>query len=112
MKKKSSLSAIARPSLIIGKTLGNEAIQNYFENGIKTQYDLCDKVKQEYTMYQMEKIPASFIKKSDSCMKFKSHQQNSYWAEAYGIVGVEAYSENNSSRRCDEYWFDVCKELI
>ena len=50
-EKKSGFDAIARLSLIIGKALGNEAIQTYFGNGIRTQYDLCDKVRQEYTMY-------------------------------------------------------------
>ena len=72
-KKKSGLNAIAGHSLMIGKTLANEGIQAYFGNGIKTQYDLCSKVKQEYTMYQIEKIPESFIKNLDSCVKSKTH---------------------------------------
>ena len=36
IEKKSSLSAISQLSLIIGKTLGNEAIQSYIVNCIKT----------------------------------------------------------------------------
>ena len=111
-EKKSGLNVAAWFSMIIEKTLGNEAIQTYTGNGIKTLYDLCDKVKQEYTMYQMEKIAKSFIKKSDSCVKSKTHQQNTYWAEAYGLPGVEVYSEKNSYRRCNKYWFDVCNEII
>ena len=62
-EKKSGLNTIAPLSLIIGKTLGSKTIQTYFGNGFKTQYNFCDKVKQEYAMYQMEKIPESFIKK-------------------------------------------------
>ena len=92
-EKKSGLNVATWFSMITEKTLGNEAIQTYTGNGIETQYDLCDKVKQEYTMYQMEKIAESFIKKSDSCVKSKTHQQNTYWAEAYSLAGVEVYSE-------------------
>lgn len=59
------------------------------------------------------KIPESLIKKSDSCVKSnKTFQQNSYWPEVYGIVGVEVYSESNPYRTCDKYWFHVRNKMI
>ena len=55
--KKSGLNAFLRLSLAVGKTLGSEGLKTYFGDNIKTRCDLCDKVKQEYSLYQMEKIP-------------------------------------------------------
>ena len=55
--KKSGLNAFLRLSLVVGKTLGSEGLKTYFGDNIKTRCDLCDKVKQEYSLYQMEKIP-------------------------------------------------------
>ena len=56
-EKKSGLNALSRLSLAVGKTLGSEGLKTYFGDNIKTRCDLCDKVKQEYSLYQMEKIP-------------------------------------------------------
>ena len=56
-EKKSGLNAFSRLSLAVGKTLGSEGWKTYFGDNIKTRCDLCDKVKQEYSLYQMEKIP-------------------------------------------------------
>ena len=56
-EKKSGLNALSRLSLAVGKTLGSEGLKTYFGDNIKTLCDLCDKVKQEYSLYQMEKIP-------------------------------------------------------
>ena len=87
-KKKSCLNAFSRLSLAAGKTSGSEGLKTYFGDNIKTRYDLCDKVKLEYSLYQMEKIPESFItKKEEERTKPVTYQQaTSYRKEAYRLV--------------------------
>ena len=51
--------------MAVGKTLGSEGLKTYSGDNIKTHHDLCDKVKQEYSLYQMEKIPVNFIIKKE-----------------------------------------------
>lgn len=71
-QKKAGVNALSRLSLEIGQALGNDAIQQYFGPKIKTKYDLCDKVMQEYTLYQLEKIPESFIKNPEVVKKSRN----------------------------------------
>lgn len=115
-EKKSGLNAFARLSLVVGKVLGNEGLKTYFGANIKTHYDLCDKVKQEYSLYQMEKIPDNMIfKNEEESARSQTYQQaTSYWKEAYEQVGLEMYSSSSSSsyRRCDEYWVEVSDDLM
>ena len=108
-EKKYGLNAFSRLSLAVGKTLGSEGLKTYFGDNIKTRYDLCDKVKQEYSLYQIEKIPKNLItKKEEERTKPLTYQQATfYWKEAYGLVDLQMYSNSNSYRRCDEYWVDV-----
>ena len=108
-EKKSGLNAFSRLSLAVGKTLGSEGLKTCFGGNIKTRYDLCDKGKQECSLYQMEKIPENFItKKEEEHTKPLTYQQAvSYWKEAYGLVELQMYSNSNSYIRCDEYWVDV-----
>ena len=89
--------------------LENEGLTIYFGDNIKTCYNLCDTVKQEYSLYQMEKIPENFIsKKEEERTKPMTYQQaTSYWKEAYGLVDLQMYSSSISYRRYDEYWVDV-----
>ena len=112
-KKKSCLNAFSRLSLAAGKTSGSEGLKTYFGDNIKTRYDLCDKVKLEYSLYQMEKIPESFItKKEEERTKPVTYQQaTSYRKEAYRLVHLQMYSNSNSYRRCDEYWVDVSNNV-
>ena len=51
-EKKCGLNAFSRLSSAVGKTLGSEGLKTDFGDNIKTLYDLCDKVKQEYALYQ------------------------------------------------------------
>ena len=51
--------------MAVGKTVGSEGLKTYSGDNIKTHYDLCEKVKQEYSLYQMEKIPVNFITKKE-----------------------------------------------
>ena len=46
--KKSNLNAFSQLSLTVEKILGSEGLKTYFVDNIKTHYNLCDKVKQEY----------------------------------------------------------------
>ena len=105
-ERKSGLIDFSQLSLTVGKTLGSEGLKTYFGDNIKTRYDLWDKVKQEYSLYQMEKIPENFItKKEEELTKPLTYQQaTSYWKEAYALVDLQMYSNSNSYRRCDEYW--------
>ena len=107
-EKKSGLNAFSWLSLTVEKTLGSEGLTTYFVDNIKTHYDLCDKVKQEYLWYQIEKIPENFItKKEEEYTKPLTYQQaTSYWKEAHGLVDLQMYSNSNFCRRCDEYWVD------
>ena len=107
--KKSGLNAFLLLSLAVGKTLGSEGLKTYFGDNIKTRCDLCDKVKQEYSLYQMEKIPENFItKKEEQRTNPLTYQQaTSYWKKEYGLVDLQIYSNSISYRRCDEYWVDV-----
>ena len=108
-EKKSGLNAFSRLNLAVGKTLGSEGLKRYFGDNIKTRYDLCDKVKQEYSLYQMKKIPENFITKEEEerTQPLTYQQATSYWKEAYGLVDLQMYFNSNSCRRCDEYWVDV-----
>ena len=106
-QKKASVNAFSRLSLTLGQALGNEAIQHYFSPNIKTKYDLCDKVKQEYAIYQLEKIPESFVKNPEVFTKPRNFNQNSYWAQAYGLVDVEMLTKESNYKRCDLYWLEV-----
>lgn len=108
-ESKHGSKAISRLGLVVGKALGPNMTEKYFGNGIKTRFDLSDKVKSEYELYQLEKIPESFIKNPEQDVPSKSRQQHSYWVEAYGLVGVDLSSASNMSiyRRCDEYWYQV-----
>ena len=108
-EKKSGLNAFSRLSLALGKTSGSGGFKTCFGDNIKTRYDLCDKVQQEYSLYQMEKIPENIItKKEEQRTKPLAYQQaTSYWKEAYGLVDLQMYSNSNSCRRCDEYLVDV-----
>ena len=89
--------------------LENEGLTTYFGNNIKTCYNLCDTVKQEYSLYQMEKIPENFItKKEEERTKPLTYQRaTSYWKEAYELVDLQMYSNSNSYWRYGEYWVDV-----
>lgn len=108
-EKKSGANAISRICLMIGKTLGSDGLKSYFGSNIKTRYDLCDKVKHEYSLYQMEKIPDAFITKEQEKLQNKPRQASSYWKEAYGLLDIEMNSFSNSYRRCDEYWVNVSR---
>jgi hypothetical protein len=108
-EKKAGTNAISRLSLLIGKTLGSEGLSLYFGSNIKTHYDLCDKVKHEYSLYQMEKIPDTFISKEQETLVNRPQQATSYWKEAYGLLDIEMYSSSNSYRGCDEFWVDVSR---
>ena len=102
-EKKSALNAFSQLSLAIGKTLGSEGLKTYFGDIIKTHYDLCDKVKPEYSLYKIERIPENFItKKEEEHTKPLTFQQaTSYWKEEYGLVDLQIYSNSNSNRRCE-----------
>ena len=50
-EKKSGLNAFSRLSLAVGKSLDSEGLKMYFGDNIKTLYGLCDKVKQECSLY-------------------------------------------------------------
>ena len=108
-EKKSGLNAFSRLSLAVGKTLGSEGLKTNFVDNIKTRYDSCNKVKQEYLLYQIEKILESFVTKEDEerTKPLTYQQATSYWNEAYGLVDLQMYSHSNSYRRCDEYCVDV-----
>ena len=108
-EKKSGLNVFSLLSLAVGKTLGGEGLKVYFGDNINTRYDLCDKVKQEYSLYQMEKIPENFITKKEEELTepLTDQQATSYWKEVCGLVDLQMYPNSNSYRRCDEYWVDV-----
>ena len=86
-----------------------EGLKTYFGDNIETHCDLCDKLKQEYSLYQMERILENFItKKEEEHTKPLTYQQaTSCWKEAYGLVDLQMHSNSNSYRTCDEYWVDV-----
>ena len=92
--------------MTVGKTLGSEGSKTYFGDNTKIRYDLCDKLKQEYSLYQMEKIPENFITKQEEerTRPLTYQQATSYWKEAYRLVDLQMYSNSNSYRRCGEYW--------
>ena len=75
-EKKYDLNAFSRLSLAVGKTWGSEGLKTYFGDNITTHYDLCNKVRQEYSLYQMGKIPENFItKKEKNASKPLTYQQ-------------------------------------
>jgi hypothetical protein len=106
-EKKSAVNAFSRMSIKVGKTLGKDGLMSYFGDHITTKYELCDKVKHELAIYQMESIPESFTHKREETQIQKPPQATSYWKEAYGLIGLETQQSTSPYRRCDEYWVDV-----
>ena len=82
-ERKAGVNAVNRLSRSVGKALGDTAIQKYFGSNLK--------VKHEYNLYQMEKIPECFSKRKDVSSTSNSYQQHSYWVQAYDMVDVEMY---------------------
>ena len=110
-ESKSAVNAFSRMSMKIGRALGQDGLKSYFGETITTKYELCDKVKHELALYQLEDIPKSFTHKTEESKKQKPPQATSYWKEAYELIDLDLEQPDSTSsyRRCDEYWIDVSK---
>ena len=97
--------ALSQLALMIGKTLGKDAMKEYF--GLKMEQnenDLCDVVKKEATEYQTEVLPQISSNKDQPA---SSRVQPSYWKYAYGLIGIEPLPPEQTSLPIDEFWEKV-----
>ena len=109
---KKSLSNVSTLAQAVNKALGDNAMRKAFNmKSDETKYDLLDKIRTQYQMYQMESIDESFYKQKQE--NKRTHiQKTSYWKEAYGIAGVTDYKCDDSAyKRIDDYWVRISELL-
>ena len=112
---KNALSDISYLAQKVIKALGDVAMRKTFRlKPDETKYDLIDKIRAQFQVYQMETIEETFYKHVKEGKKHTRTQKNSYWKEAYEIAGITDYAcdQNDSSyKRLDDYWVRISELL-
>ena len=106
---KKSLSAIKRLAREVTNALGPNALKEFYQLKEDESADtVVDRITDEYKIYQLEKIPASFTE-----VKAEQRKNNraSYWRYAYGLLDINVdaaeFSPDSSLVRLDHYWSSV-----
>lgn len=95
---KESLRGISNLAIELSKPLEG-ALSKVFPSCV-TKEDVCDKVRNEWRVYQMEVLPESAYL-TDSTVKSSSRQQVSYWQKAFQLADLPVISEAKSGLDID-----------
>ena len=94
---KESLSAISNLALELCKPL--ESVLSKVFPSSSSKEEVCDKIRNEWRVYQMELIPESAYTTNDvaACSTSRGRQQVSYWEKAFQLADLPVISVQASS---------------
>ena len=110
-KNRESLNDITNLTKEICKPLDG-VLNKVFPPGLSSKEDLCDKIRNEWRVYQFESLPESAYTKDEKDPKCRSRQQPSYWEKAFELAGLPVITQSECKLDIDklivslEKWMD------
>ena len=90
--------------------LGPRASEVFMQHG--SDEDICDKVRLQWSLYQLEEISDHFYVKPETEPPQSTHSRPLYWSYASELSGLAPVQKNHSKfLRIDKYWSKVDKML-